>query len=166
MSILPMMGRNRDARAQQRIEPQPAPYPPRPEPLPPGPQQLGSTSLAAVDAITEHSAADIDMVADGIEHAAHEEAEGLRELARRMRTSGALAQERLAKFVSAAIQCSDAARLMRERVERRAEFPPETEPTAEAQHEAAAPAPQPNLDAMEQHLAELSASHTEKAEDR
>lgn len=156
MSIL-SMSRGRNAPPQR---PEPAiPYAPRPKP---GPQQLGTTSLAALDQITEMSAAEIEKVADQLETAAHETAEGLRECARRMRVTGVLAQERVGNFVRVATTCTDAARMMQQSVEQRDEPQPERKPHPEAQVEPPAdvncqPGDGPaDLDAIERNIAEVA----------
>src|SRR5690348_8455085 len=85
---------------QQRVEPQPGtPYAPRPKPAPPGPHQLGNITLQALDQITEKCAAEYDKSADDLMEAAHVRAEGLRECARRMRSIGFMASEKVANFV-------------------------------------------------------------------
>lgn len=123
-----------------RTEPQridPIPYAPRPKPAPPGPHQLGSTTLANVETLTDLSAEEIERVADAIDEAARVESDGLREFARRLRTTGRLANEQLAAFVHVASTCAEAGKHMQAAIEKRNEVPV-AEPTHDAPAEAVA----------------------------
>jgi hypothetical protein len=120
MSILNL----RPAREEKQaaIPPAPAiPYAPKPKP---SPHQLGNATLANVEAITDMSAEEIEKTADSLESAAHVEAEGLREVARRIRATGRLANEHLANVVHVLSTCADAGKHMQAAVAERNEPQP------------------------------------------
>jgi hypothetical protein len=120
---------NGNGKHLNRVEPTRAPYPPRPVVVrdqDPQPDQfhLATVTLDAVDRLTGMTADEIERVAEQVLDGAEETAAILRELARRLRENGMLANERLARFVRVANQCADIARSMQQTVERRDEEPP------------------------------------------
>ena len=134
MSLLFMRRGIGKADGDAMVPPEVSRYAPKPRPQP---LQLGAKTMQAVDEITDMSAAEIEQVADEVEAAAHETAEGLREAARRVRSTGVAANRRLANFVRAAATCVDAAEMMRRSVRLRDD--PQIEPPRE-QTEPVAPA--------------------------
>lgn len=124
------------------VETTPAPCPPRPvivrnQDPPPEQLRLGTVTLDAVDRLTGMTADEIERVAEQVLDGAEETAAILRELARRLRENGMLANERLARFVRVANQCADIARSMQQSVERRDEEspPPAQKFAAQAEQE-------------------------------
>ena len=120
-----------NGKSSKRSEPTPAIYPPRPVIVkkqdPEAAQlKLGNVTLEAVDRLTGLTAEEIDRLGEQVLEGAEETAAILRELARRVREHGMLANERLARFVRVANQCADIARSMQQSVELRDEqSPPE-----------------------------------------
>jgi hypothetical protein len=154
---------NGNGKSSKRVEPTPAPYPPRPvvvkKPDPEAEQlQLGTVTLDAVDRLTGMTADEIERVAEQVLDGAEETAAILRELARRVRENGMFANERLARFVRVANQCSDIARSLQQSVERRDEqSPPEPktpEANAEREYRVADIDDAPRLGAVEQETEE------------
>ena len=124
MSLLSMRKGNGKSDGAPKVPTAVSDYAPKPrssEPL-----QLGATSIQSIDQITDMSAVEIERVADQVEAAAHETAEGLRETALRIRRNGAAANKRLANFVRVAASCIDAAKAMQQSVEHRND--PQIEP--------------------------------------
>jgi hypothetical protein len=134
MSLLSMGKGYGKTNGATTVPPEVGRYAPKPRPQP---LQLGAKTMQAVDEITDMSAAEIEQVADEVEAAAHETAEGLREAARRVRSTGAAANRRLANFVRAAATCVDAAEVMRESVRHR-DDPQIEPPRQQTDHEAPA----------------------------
>lgn len=110
MSLLSIRKGNGNGDGAAMMPPEVSRYAPKPRPQP---LQLGAKTMQGVDEITDMSAAEIEQVADEVEAAAHETAEGLREAARRIRGTGVATNKRLANFVRAAATCVDAAEMMR-----------------------------------------------------
>jgi hypothetical protein len=124
MSILNM----RPGRTEPRLEP--VHYPP-PRPIPPGPHQLGSTTLANVETLTNMSAEEIEKLADRVDAAAHETSDGLRAFAHKLRRTGQLANEQLANFVHIASTCAEAGKHMQSAIDKRNDPQPQPEPAPE-----------------------------------
>ena len=106
-----------------------------PKPRPPEPLQLGATAIQSIDEITDMGAVEIERVADQVEAAAHEAAEGLRDTARRIRSTGVVTHKRLANFVRVAATCIDTAKMIQQAVEHRDDAqiePPRRQPDLDA----------------------------------
>lgn len=74
--------------------------------------RIGSQTLEAVDRLTGMSADEIEVVAERLMEGARETQDILHELARRVRTNGLSANEKLATFINSANKCADTARTM------------------------------------------------------
>jgi len=81
------------------------------------PHQLGSATLQSIDMLTGMSADEIEHVAEQVIDGAKEVADCLREVARRVRQSGMIANERLGNFVRVAATCADAAKMLQDAVQ-------------------------------------------------
>jgi len=150
----------RGGNGKANAAPIPPPTPPvneyAPRPKPSEPHRLGVATIQAVDQITEISASEVEKLAEQVEAAAHETAEGLRECARRMRVCGVNANERLANFVRVATTCNDAARMMLASVEHRDDPGQRDDPPRPAVEQIGPPRP-PDLAALAAEIRETIA---------